>query len=685
MKARNLCAVLGIAAATALVVFLQGLVTTSDHQARAVAERLLEAVPIEASAQVARLTLDYRPDGRVMQGPPLRVTAATTAENLPSNTCKVTRSLFAQRQLAAPPVGSELVILSEKGVSRLKIAEVIDWDRPARGYPNLFVSGETAATIPVEWKAWQPKTVDELSPLFTSDEERNFDRAKALLIWAAALTALCLLVNTLFLMIEAERRQLAILRVLGMTRLGVVRRVLTHSLILAVLGDLLGIAVSRGALEIFVAINRSTYPMGVAVSSKLLVLTFVVVIVLALIASLFALKSALNVKPLEAASACPPRRKHLGMLISFACGFGAFVAVEVWGASLMSAFVPSKEWPDAIVSILPGGVSSFDIEKLRCHQAWGVKELAEVQPLQVKLDPPDGQHNALLLASDWFPFTAVPSNDTCVITKMMARAKKLKIGDELKLDCGRGLKMALPIVDIVDLNWHMVTSRALFRGLNRMPVYTDGPVFVSFDTLMACDARPQEMVKMTHLWLNYEEDFVSSLGAFEAGRVVEKAIADILLTGDNTIRLHSRDEIADGTFAHGDELIGAMAKIPFVFIAVLSIGFVAMLIASIEARKREFKVLRAVGATRMQLVRILVGEALKVALIGSIIGLLGGSLVGWLSTAATRAAMASWGLPAAFALPPLPIFLGFLGAIGFTLVVAIPTSICGIIRKYDLQ
>ena len=183
------------------------------------------------------------------------------------------------------------------------------------------------------------------------------------------------------------------------------------------------------------------------------------------------------------------------------------------------------------------------------------------------------------------------------------------------------------------------------------------------------------------LWLNYDEDFVSSLGAFEAGRVVEKAIADILLTGDNTIRLHSRDEIADGTFAHGDELIGAMAKIPFVFIAVLSIGFVAMLIASIEARKREFKVLRAVGATRMQLVRILVGEALKVALIGSIIGLLGGSLVGWLSTAATRAAMASWGLPAAFALPPLPIFLGFLGAIGFTLVVAIPTSICGIIPK----
>ena len=73
------------------------------------------------------------------------------------------------------------------------------------------------------------------------------------------------------------------------------------------------------------------------------------------------------------------------MFIAFACGYGAFVAVEVWGSSLTKPFIPSPEWPDAIVSILPGGVSSFDIEKLRSLR--GVKRIGELQPLQVNLLP----------------------------------------------------------------------------------------------------------------------------------------------------------------------------------------------------------------------------------------------------------------------------------------------------------
>ena len=155
---------------------------------------------------------------------------------------------------------------------------------------------------------------------------------------------------------------------------------------------------------------------------------------------------------------------------------------------------------------------------------------------------------------------AIREGDNCIITAMMARARKLKLGDELKLDCGRGLKIALKIVGIVDLNWHMVTSRGLVRGLNRMPVNTDGPVFVSFDTVEACDMRPAPMVKMTHLWLDYEPEFLREHGAFEAGRIVEREIVEHLgmMTEEieeNAVRLHSRDEVADGTLAHGVDII----------------------------------------------------------------------------------------------------------------------------------
>jgi hypothetical protein len=210
----------------------------------------------------------------------------------------------------------------------------------------------------------------------------------------------------------------------------------------------------------------------------------------------------------------------------------------------------------------------------------------------------------------------------------------------------------------------MVTSRGLLRGMNRMPVNTDGPVFVSFDTLAACDTRPQEFVKMTHLWLDFDPAFLAEHGVFPAGRIVEREIVDALdgawVEGDggevlgNTVRLHARDEISDGTLSHGADLVGAMARVPFIFVAVISLGFVAMLVASFESRRRKFAVLRAVGATRFQLAKVLIGEALAVAVVGVALGLALGAPLGWLCTTGTRAAMANWGLPATFVVP-MPI------------------------------
>ena len=722
MKVRHICAILGVAIAVGTVVFMQGLVATNDHQATAVAERLLKEVPVATNAVIAQFAIDYRPNGRVMQGPPMMACVATGwagRETLDGRLgeCVVTKAMFAQRRLPVPPVGTELTLIGRKKTHYMKIAAVIDWEKPLRGYPNCFVSVETAAAIDEEWRDWEPKTAEDLAPGFTSDAGRNFDRAKALLLWAAALTALCLLVNSLFLTIEAKRKEIAIMRMVGMTRGGVARRVVGEAVKLTATGLALGVLAALVVLEGYVACDAATYPMGAAVSRGHIAICLCLAPVVALAAALVALRPALKVRPLEAASNRMPKKKHLGMLIAFACGFGAFVAVEVWGASLMSAFVPSKEWPDAIVSILPGGVSAFDIEKVQSGVK-GVGKIHELAPLQVNLEPleelkgfgakrneaagrrlpPKSYRNALLLGSDWLPDfkfvagerdaaeKAIREGDNCIITAMMARARKLKLGDELKLDCGRGLKMALKIVGIVDLNWHMVTSRGLVRGLNRMPVNTDGPVFVSFDTVEACDLRPAPMVKMTHLWLDYEPEFLAAHGAFEAGRIVEREIVEALgmMTEEieeNAVRLHSRDEVADGTLAHGVEIIGSMAKVPFIFILVISLGFVAMLVASFDSRKREFRVLRAVGATRGQLARTLVGEALKVAGWGVVIGLFGGALVGWLCTAGTRAAMANWGIPPSFAVPCLTIAKGAVGAIAFALIVAVPTSLAIIHRS----
>ena len=66
MKIRHICAIVGIAIAAGAVVFMRSLVATNDHQAIAVAEKLLAALPVEKEALCANLQLDYRPEGRVM-------------------------------------------------------------------------------------------------------------------------------------------------------------------------------------------------------------------------------------------------------------------------------------------------------------------------------------------------------------------------------------------------------------------------------------------------------------------------------------------------------------------------------------------------------------------------------------------------------------------------------------------
>lgn len=738
MKARHVCAALGVAIAVAAILFVRSLISTNDAQAFCRARELLKSVPVAVGSHQATFAVDYRDRGRVMQGPPV-IAAIASDPKMKEDGIVVTKSMFMTRNLEIPKPGDELKIVGERGAYKLKITKILDWDKPVRGYPNAFISPATMKTIDEKWTAWRPFELEELAELFRTDEARNFNYSRILLIWAAVLTSLCLLVNALFLSIEANRRNIALSRVIGATRSDVCRGVLVEGAAVSLAGLVLGIAMSFAALVLYVNSEAQMFPAGWAYSFKTLAIVCASIPAITAIAVLLAVFKAIRVKALEADSAHHPKWGFAGMLVSFAFGFGSFVAIEVWGSSLMKSFVPSPEWPDAIVSILPAGVSAFDIEKLQ--KLPGVKHIRELQPLQVNLlpleemKPPKGSkfdnsaakrgagrpgfgntrgggaqyRNALLLASDMLPqFKFIEGNreeaiaalkdssrDACLITAMMARSRKLKLGDKLELDCGGNLVLHLDIVGILDLNWHMITSRALVRGLNRMPKNTDGPVFVNFDTLAAADRRPQELVAMTHVWLDYEDEFLASNGAFEAGRIVEREIITALGGANridekdkkrgNTVRLHSRDEISDGTLAHGNDIIGAMAKVPFIFIAVVSLGFIAMIIACADARKEEFLIMRAIGATRVDVAKVLTIEALKVAASGIFAGAIGGAITGWLFTFGTRQAMANWGIPPAFSIPWKTLAVGAALSIVIVLAVAIPSALYVINRRVSMR
>ena len=546
-KARFLCAVLGIAAAVGAVVFTFSLTATNAAQAPALAKRATapwaawrfdgmrmrfgrgQPPPSEYGERPGRrpegrrgprpdlkldvvaTTIDYRPGGRVLQGPPMMaVIAAAPSENpygctqlvegrwpdAASAVCEVTCTKNTLRRFGRgepPPLGTELKFVGEKGTLTAKVVGYLAEAKLPMGWPGVFANPAAFAVLKDEthgtaafWKKVPEHAPDDLLTAeseqvvraFMGDEARRMDYARPLLFAAAILTALCLLVNSLLLAVESNRRVLATLRTVGLTRGGVVALVTAESLFATGVGWLLGCLGGIGVLVLFVAADPVSFPVGPMSAWGVMGSTGAIALVVAFLAVLFALRPALAVRPLDALDVRPHRRRR-GMAIAFGCGFAAFVAVEVWGASLMRAFVPSEEWPDAIVSILPEGVSSFDVEKL--HNIPGVKRISELMPLQLNFFPeepmemfgrrergapperrargarPTGRgtpcRNALFLAAEWLPqfkfiegtwaesTNAIFSSGACVITEMTSRTRNLHKGDKLRVAIGgRGPK-----------------------------------------------------------------------------------------------------------------------------------------------------------------------------------------------------------------------------------------------------
>ena len=747
-KARFLCAVVGIAAATGAIVFMTSLVATNAAQAPFAAQgaavpwaawRTRELVKCgkvdeaDLSLRAVPLSVDYRPGGRVLQGPPMRVLLAAAPAQNPYGAvrlaegrwpdaaaagCEVVAVRSALRRFSREPepaLGSEVKFVGRATTMTAKVVGYLDGGRLPREFPNVFANPSAFAALAgehqvrVELFRDSPAPADALTPrseqvvaAFRGDEQRRMDYAKPLLVIAAFLTALALLVNSLLLAVEANRPALARLRAVGMTRSGVVACVGAEAALTVLDGWVLGVLGAVTALHVYVVhFAAAAFPFGVALDCGKIFLTLAAMPFVAALALAAALAPALRVRGMDAACRVPRRRRR-GMAIAYGCGFAAFVAVEVWGASLMRGFVPSPEWPDAIVSLLPGGVSSFEVEKLRDIE--GVRRISELVPRQLELagaEPrpaPGGRlaaPNILFLAAEFLPdfrfvegdregaAKAVAEGRAVVIAEMLSRAHGLHVGDELKVvAAGRrgapGRELSFPVAGVVDLNWHMVTSRGLVRGLNGASPMTDGPAFCSLDTMGEIDPRtymtePAMSAPMTHLWVEYEPSFLARHGVFPAGRLVETEIARRLGNPvQATVRLHARDEIADGTLAHGSDLIGQAARVPFVFLAILAIGFVAMLVAEADARKDEFAALRAAGATLGQVAWALALAAVRTALAGIAAGLPLGAAAGWYASLGTAG---HWpGMPHHFAVPWAVVIEGAAGAVVFALVVAVPTA-----------
>lgn len=440
--------------------------------------------------------------------------------------------------------------------------------------------------------------------------------------------------------------------------------------------------------------------------------------------------------------------RAMGAVLSISLGLVSFVAIHTWGGTLMAGFMPSPEWPDAIVSLLPGGLAGAQakavcdaVEKPRGGAPAAAARAIPLEafvmpldetfaasrpkgfpasPLQILGADPDALFGAGGLApmrfvegDAAFAAKALADGPACVIPAMLSRLGGLHKGDEIVM--GDGTRLA--VAGVVELNWHMVTSRSLVRqrtapvgalremvkarkagGPGAMPPGMGGgggrgprggagggrpamgkviPCGVAITSEKTARELSLEDDSVHFLWCNFSPALRAGDPLQATLRLDEALRAAIAGAPDGaralrgcSVQVHHRDEIADGTLAHGGDVVGTMARLPFWSLVVTCTGIAALLVASARAGKRETDVMRAIGLTRGQLARLYLGEALLVILCTLALSLAGGLLVGWCFTGVTRA---QWnaGLPVQFIVPWAKIAQGFLFAFALSFLMAL--------------
>lgn len=393
-----------------------------------------------------------------------------------------------------------------------------------------------------------------------------------------------------------------------------------------------------------------------------------------------------------------------GTILTIALGLGGFVAVHIWGGTLMSSFTPSPEWPDVIVSALPGGFSGGQVEALRGCDGVADGRALPIECTQFPMTLGDGSSpDGVLLVFGANPVEAfgerplaplrmvegdlgeasrlLADDRHCIITKMLSNITGLHLGDSFSVG-GRTLEVA----GVADLNWHMVTSRSevrtRFGELRRHPSpngqtdkRTNGPTMqrtmgMAFTSESFARSLTRNEDRTYFVWLDMSPE-LRAMNPLKASVLLDSRIrAAVGDDGSSAIRVHHRDEISDGTLAHGNDILGAMARIPLWSLAVTSTGIAVLLVASARGSRREFEVMRAVGMTPSQLGRLLFGEALLVTIAAVALSLVCGALVGWSFTGLSRWMMAA-GLDVKLIVPWATIARGVLFAVALCTFFAI--------------
>lgn len=387
--------------------------------------------------------------------------------------------------------------------------------------------------------------------------------------------------------------------------------------------------------------------------------------------------------------------RSAGICCGLMVGLSLIVALITFSESFTSSWEFPKKFPEAYVwsfeqmSADPAAVIAAvntPVRRVRDYTAANaLNVIVEEQPLFMKqvylsvtwflgIEPDSFLDLVKLEFLEGDPETAVAllkQGGHILIAADFARARNKKVGDPVKVFLGQGQRFhTFKVAGVID-SPALDMAAGYFQASSEAKVVAVGSVIgTNRDIQRFFDVSGTKMIL-----LNFDlpatpppPGWPPPRGTPEAGGLIDDAYDERLtlerrwdrqreeqvmreiLHGMNAPQAYSGTtrELKDQIDRELSTVMRVLTAVPAVALLVAAVGVANLMTANVTSRLKQLAVLRAVGATRSLLLRMVIGEGLVIGVLGSALGLALGLHLAWNVTVMTER---MWGLRVAINMP----------------------------------
>jgi putative ABC transport system permease protein len=244
--------------------------------------------------------------------------------------------------------------------------------------------------------------------------------------------------------------------------------------------------------------------------------------------------------------------------------------------------------------------------------------------------------------------------DAVIVAERFLIARGISVGQTITLGAGR-VERDFEIVGVVSSAGLDIATQ-VFGVRSAYMEYAVSTVFLDFDAVA------------THF--DNRDAYLMQLNI--AGDIADDEVRDAISEVAPGVRFRSGRWIIETINRVAVTLLAAQSAIAFIALFLACFGVGNVIIANIHSRRHEYGVLRAAGAQRGLLVRLILGEAGLIAVTGAVVGTALGLHLSWIGAIFYRDYA---GIPLQVTIPVTPALIGWLILIVMALLVALPAAL----------